>query len=419
MAERSNSKTRYLTENLFRHESGKMISVLTGIFGSNYLQLAEDVVQDALIRALNSWPYTGIPENPQAWLMKTAKNLATDQLRREANFRRKQPEISAGTDHCQLPDEIDERVICDDQLRLMFICCHPVLPPESQSALALRTLCGFSPREIASAFLISEAAVSKRLTRARQRLRESQIEFEIPPIEELPARLDGVLEILYLLFSEGHKSSHGDLAVRSETCAEAIRLGSILVTHPVGARPRTHALMALMCLTAARLPARVDEQGDLLRLEDQDRGLWDDHLIQVGMHHLALSSGGNRASVYHLQAGIAACHTTATSDGTTDWSRILQFYERLMELSPSPIVELNRVVALSKVKGAQEAISALQGSDLCIRLANYHLLHAVFGELCFKIEDKAMAAAHFRKACELTENQPERNLLARRLEECL
>ncbi len=404
-----------LADHLFRHEFGNMVSILTGIYGARNLQLAEDVVQEALVRALKTWPF-GIPENPAAWLLRTAKNLAIDQLRREKNFLGKQPEIIAkienGAEAAPTPD------IEDDLLRMMFVCCHPALPPEAQSALALKTLCGFSPAEIANAFLISEAAVSKRLVRARQKLRNNGIPFRIPSERELPARLDAVLETIYLLFNEGHKASHGDEIFRMDICMEAIRLGTILVKHVAGNRSRCHALLALMCLTAARLPARTDSVGNLLLLEDQDRSRWDRNLIQTGFHHLAESSGAETATAYHFQAGIAACHAIATTGATTDWARILTLYDQLEANHPSAVITLNRAVAISKVHGADSAIAALEATGTIARLENYQLLHAVLGDLESKRGNFTKAANHFRRAMELGGTRPERAHIEKRLEEC-
>ena len=290
-----------LADHLFRHEAGKLVSVLTGIFGFERLQLAEDVVQEALVKALQTWPYYGIPKNPAAWLAQTAKNLALDLIRREKLFADKQPQIITFIENwageCNEDDSPSfDNEIKDGRLRLMFACCHPLIPQESQTALALKTLCGFSPAEIAKAFLTTEAAIAKRLTRARQRIQEQRIPFEIPPGEEMPARLDGVLQTLYLLFNEGYKASSGESLVREELCREAIRLARLLAAHPVANQPRVHALTALMLLNGARLPARVDEEGNILRLEDQDRSRWDQSMIARGMFHLAQSAAGDSIS---------------------------------------------------------------------------------------------------------------------------
>lgn len=408
-----------LADHLFRHESGKMVSILTGIYGVRNLQLAEDCVQEAMIRALKTWPLGGVPENPAAWLLRTAKNLAIDHLRREKNFLGKQPEIIAENPEHLLPEtRIAEEDFSDDQLRLMFVCCHPALPREAQVALALKTLCGFSPAEIANAFLITEAAVSKRLVRARQRIRDEHIPFEIPDTHELPARLDGVMETLYLLFNEGHKASSGDEMVRTGLCSEAIRITSLLTSHPAGNHPHVHALMALMTLTAARFPSRTDDDGSLVRLEVQDRGKWDRSLIQSGIRHLAASKSGSEIGEYHLQAAIAACHTLAPSDAETDWPRILTQYNKLMEMRPSPVVALNRAVAIAKTSGPAAGISEIQKPTIHTPLKNYHLLHAVLGELEMKRGNQKVAANHFRRALDLAETRPERSHLSLRLEEC-
>ena len=282
-----------MADHLFRHEAGKLISVLTGIFGINRLQLAEDVVQESLVRALRTWPYTAVPENPAAWLTQTAKNLALDLIRREKLFHDKEPQIIAFME--QWPSEFAagdspmfENEIRDSRLRLMFACCHPALSPEDQTALALKILCAFSPAEIAKAFLTTEAAIAKRLTRAKQKIRDEHVPFEIPAGEELSRRLDAVLQTIYLLFNEGYKASSGDDLIREELCHEAIRLGYLLAEHPAGNRPRTHALVALMLLNAARLPARTDSEGNILRLKEQDRSIWNQVLIARGMQHLRI-----------------------------------------------------------------------------------------------------------------------------------
>jgi len=412
-----------LTDHLFRQEAGKLVSVLTGIFGLDRLQMAEDVVQEALIRALKSWPYYGIPRNPAAWLTQTAKNLAVDVIRREKLFQEKQPEIitfveswsvdSAGTDGVAFDNEIK-----DDRLRLMFACCHPLIAQESQTALALKTLCGFSPAEIAKAFLTTEAAITKRLTRARQRIQELRIPFEIPAGADLPVRLDGVLQSLYLLFNEGYKASSGESLVREELCREAIRLATLLAAHPAGNQPRVHALVSLMLLNGARLPARVDGGGNILRLEDQDRSRWDKSMIGRGMFHLAHSATGDQASEYHLQAGIAAVHCAAPDFESTDWPRILSLYDQLIQIDDSPVVALNRAVALAKVHGARAGIEAVEGIRQHQALESYYLFYAVLAEFETQLNDFQSAARHLRRALEFADLKSEQSLLSKRLQEC-
>jgi RNA polymerase sigma factor (sigma-70 family) len=417
------SEISQLAEHLFRHEAGKLVSVLTGIFGIERLQLAEDVVQEALIRALQTWPYYGVPKNPAAWLTQTAKNLALDLIRREKTFQEKQPEIitfveqwSENADEAEAP--LLDGEIKDDRLRLMFACCHPLVPQESQTALALKTLCGFSPAEIAKAFLTTEAAIAKRLVRARQKIREQKIPFEIPSGAELSPRLDAVLQTLYLLFNEGYKASSGDRLVREDLCHEAIRLVTLLAEHTVGNQPRIHALAALMFLNAARLPARTDTEGNILRLKEQNRSTWDRAMIARGMFHLAQSATGDEMTAYHLQAGLAACHCTATDYESTDWPRILSLYDQLIQIDGSPVVALNRAVALAHVHGPQAGIDAVAGIQDRQLLDSYYLLHAVLAEFEAQLNHFEPAAGHLRKAIQLTDVKSEQSLLSSRLKDC-
>jgi RNA polymerase sigma factor (sigma-70 family) len=410
-----------IVEHLFRHESGKMVAILTGIFGLDHLSLAEDVVQEALARAFQTWPFYGVPDNPSAWIMRTARNLALDVVRREKVFRDKEPEVVRLMDReIPGPDNVifPEQEIVDDRLRMMFVCCHPLIPPEAQVALALKTLGGFSVTEIGRAFLTTDAAIAKRLTRAKQKIREAQIPFEIPAGEELGRRLEGVLQSLYLLFNEGYKASSGDKLIREDVCAEAIRLAGLLAEHPAGNRPQTHALLALMLFSAARLPARLDSEGNLLRLQDQDRALWDQPMIVRGMYHLTRSAAGNEISEYHLQAGIAASHSMARDYASTDWKRILTLYNQLKEFDASPIVALNRAVALAEVDGPQAGIEAIRAIPDLPALESYYLLHAVLGELELRLNHRGAAAAHFRKSLELTEMKSELMFLKKRLQVC-
>ncbi len=412
-----------LTEHLFRHEAGKLVSVLTGIFGIDRLQMAEDVVQEALVRALQTWPYDGIPKNPAAWLMQTAKHLALDLIRREKRFHEKQPEIITTiegrfADPAAGGGPLFDDEIKDGRLRLIFACCHPALPLEAQTALALKTLCGFSPAEIARAFLATEAAIAKRLTRARQSIQEQKIPFEIPSGSELSARLDGVLQIVYLLFSEGYKASSGDSLVREELCYEAIRLASHLAEHPTGNQPRTHALLSLMLLDAARIPARTDRAGNIVRLEEQDRRLWDRALINRGIQHLARAATGNELTEYHLQAGIAACHGAAPDYRSTNWRAILAHYDQWMEITDSPIVALNRAVAVAQVEGPQAGLAAVEAIPNRRQLDGYYLTYAVLGDFEAQLGHFETATVHLRKALQLTELKFEQSFLTKKIREC-
>lgn len=410
-----------MVEHLFRHESGKMVATLTRIFGVEHLSLAEDVVQEALARALQTWPFYGVPKNPAGWIMRASRNLALDVVRREKVFRNKEAEIihlmegqSPAPDAAVFPDE----GILDDRLRMMFVCCHPAILPEAQVALALKTLCGFSVTEISRAFLTTDAGIAKRLTRAKQKIRDAGIRFEIPEGEELTRRLDGVLQSLYLLFNEGYKASSGDSLIREDLCREAIRLTALLVEHPAGNRPKTHALLALMLLNAARLPTRVDGEGNLLLLKDQDRARWDQPLIAQGMFHLARSAAGEELSEYHLQAGIAACHCAAEDYVSTDWRQILSLYDRLVELDGSPVIALNRAIVVANINGSEaglDAVASIQGRE---KLESYYLLYAVLGEFEAQMNDPLAAAGYFRKSLQLAETKSEQQFLSKRFRAC-
>lgn len=410
-----------LLDHLFRHESGKMVAILTRIFGLEHLTLAEDVVQEALARALQTWPFYGVPSNPSAWLMRTSRNLALDVVRREKVFRDKQAEIIHLMDRPSLsPDAavVTEHEIADDRLRMMFVCCHPVIPPEAQIALALNTLCGFSVAEISRAFLSSEAAIAKRLTRAKQKIRDEQITFDIPVGEELARRLDVVLEALYLLFNEGYKATSGEKLVREDVCEEAIRLACLLVEHAIGNQPKTHALLALMLLNAARIPARVDGDGNLLRLQEQDRQSWDQTLIARGMFHFAQSATGEEISRYHLEAGIAACHIAAVDYDSTDWRQILALYDGLVTFDGSPIIALNRAVAVANFHGPAAGIAAVEAIRNRAQLDSYYLFYAVLGDFEARQSNFPAAAAYFRQALELTQLKSEQLFLAKRIQAC-
>jgi RNA polymerase sigma factor (sigma-70 family) len=419
--EQPSGEVSQTVEHLFRHEGAKMVAILTGIFGVEHLTLAEDVVQEALARALQTWPFYGVPKNPAAWIMRASRNLALDVVRRQKVFRNKEPEIIRLTEQENpAPDAVifPEQEIRDDRLRLMFVCCHPKVPAEAQVALVLKTLCGFGVAEIARAFLTTDAAIAKRLTRAKQAIRDARIPFEIPAGEELERRLEGVLQSLYLLFNEGYKASSGEKLVRVEICEEAIRLASLLAEHASGNQPRTHALLALMLLNAARTPSRVDADGNLLRLQDQDRARWDQAMIAQGMRHFAQSAAGVEINEYHLQAGIAACHCAAKDYESTDWQQILSLYDHLVEFDDSPVVALNRAIVIANIHGpaaGMEAVNAIKGKD---KLESYYLLYAVLGEFESRLNDPLAAAGYFRKSLQLAETKSEQQFLSKRFRDC-
>jgi RNA polymerase sigma factor (sigma-70 family) len=410
-------------EHLFRRESGRLLAILARRLGAAHLQLAEDVVQDALLRAMQVWPFTGVPENPSAWLLQTARNRAFDTLRRRRVLLAKTPALAPLIEDCatealSAPPPQFEDEIADSQLRMMFVCGQPGLPPEAQVALMLKTLCGFGEREIAAAFLASEEAVVKRLVRARKFLRDSRVAVELPPAAQLAPRVETVLHALYLLFNEGYKASQGDSLLRADLCSEAIRLGELLAAHPLGDRPATRALLALMHLHAARLPARVADDGSLLTLAAQDRTLWDGAQIRRGLSHLNASASGRRVTRYHLEAGIAAAHALAPDYRQTDWPQILELYDSLYALDPTPVVALNRAVALAQASGPDAGLQAVAQIPRRRSLEKYHLLHAVTGQLLLDAGRTREAAAALRQAIALAPQPAERDLLQRRLAAC-
>ncbi len=417
----ANAHSAHVVEHFFRHESGRLHGALMRVLGPSNISMVEDVAQGALLQAMRTWSIGGIPPNPSAWITRVAINLARDAMRHQRMSLGKESAIITHLDQLR-PAEIDgaqaadEPEMRDDALRLMFVCCHPTLPADAQVVLALKVMCGFSTAEIARAFFSSEAAIEKQLTRTKQRLRDADIGFEIPQDTELGPRLDGVLATLYLLFNEGYKASSGDRLLREDLCQEAVRLAALLVSHPAGDTPRSHALLALMLLTAARFPSRLDNDGALLRLDDQDRSKWDQALIGRGLMELVAAAQGDEVSEYHLQAGIAACHCLARDYASTDWPRILRHYDELARLKPSPIVALNRAVAVANVDGPQAGLDAIAAMPQRDRLESYYLLHAVVGELEWRLKNHRAAAESFRRALQLAHVGPEQLYLTRMLD---
>ena len=421
MADDADNSIAGLVDHLFRHQAGKMVSTLTRIFGAEHLDLAEEVVQEAMMKALQVWSYSGIPDNPAAWLVQVAKNRALDVLRREANLRNKSTELLQAFSrqetfaHQRAKTQVGCELL-DDVLNMMFMACHPAISRAGRLALTLKTVGGFGVSEIARAFLAKEATIAKRLARAKRQIRESDIIFALPSAKEMSARLDWVLEVLYLLFNEGYTAHRGENLVRRDLCEEAVRLGKLVIGHPATALPKSHALLALMYFQAARLAARIGDTGELFLLSEQDRWLWDRKLIAQGFMHLDRSAAGEEFSEYHLQAGIAACHAAATSYEQTDWAQIVKLYDQLLAINPSPVVGLNRAVALAKWRGAEAGIRALEAISEHPALSHYYLLPATLGELWAELGERERAASQYRKALDLPCSEPERRFLTRRLE---
>jgi RNA polymerase sigma-70 factor (ECF subfamily) len=411
-----------LDEHLFRRESGRLVAALTRIFGIRNLALAEDVVQDAFCRALEVWKVRGVPANPAAWLMAVAKHRALDVVRRERTARLFAPELARLLEsEWTLVPTIEEAftgaIIRDEQLRMMFSCCDPRLPEAGQIALVLNILCGFGAGEIASAFLITQAAAEKRISRGKKVLAESNRLFDLTDAE-FAARLSVVNRALYLLFNEGYHSASPQAAVREELCDEAIRLTHLLTECPAAAQPDTCALLALMYLQAARLRSRVDAAGGLTSLIDQDRTQWDDRLIATGLMHLDRSARGPVVSSYHLEAAIAAAHAAAPSIEQTDWDQIVTLYDRLLALAPSPVVALNRAIAIGQRDGAERGLEALLAIDDPGRLRRYPFYAAAMGEMALRLGKVDAARGLFTQAAAAGRNAAERQYLQRRARDC-
>jgi RNA polymerase sigma factor (sigma-70 family) len=410
------------SEHLFRRESGRMIAALTRIFGVHNLALAEDVVQDAFCRALEVWKVRGIPENPAAWLMATAKNRALDVIRRERTARTFAPEMgrlleSEWTTASSVEEAFAAHAIRDEQLRMMFSCCHPRLAEQAQVALILNILCGFGAQEIAGAFLSGRAAIEKRISRGKKVLASSERLFELADAG-FASRLSAVRRALYLLFNEGYHGASAEAAVRVELCGEAMRLTALLREHPAAATPTTDALAALMYLHAARLPARIDSAGDLHSLVQQDRSRWDTGLLAEGLTLLERSATGREVTAYHIEAAIAAAHASARSVEETDWQSIVSFYDRLMDVAPSPVVALNRAIAIAERDGAGRGLEELHAIGDRARLSAYPFYAAAMGELELRRGDHERARKHFQAALGLARNPTERRFLEKRLRRC-
>lgn len=393
-----------------------MVSILTRLFGAHNLELAEDVVQETLLKALKVWSYGPLPDNPSGWLFRVAKNRAIDILRRrryETPFAVDLEQLlkSEWTLAHTVETVFTEDEIPDDQLRMIFLCCHPSLPEESQIALTLKTLCGFGPSEIASALFKTDDAVEKQLVRARQKLREEKIAFELPMASELAVRLDPVLDVLYLLFNEGYKSTHSEHLIRQDLLDEALRLARLLASHALGKKPQVYALLALMLINAARVPARLGSQGEILLLSEQNRALWDESLLKEGLGFLDRASEGDRMTAYHIEAAIAGLYATAESFEETPWDEIVSLYDLLLRFKPTMVVRLNRAVAIFKSRGPKDAIKELHQLENEKSAQDYYLFHAVMAEINIALGDKSSALTQLDLALAKSKQKAERRLL--------
>ena len=378
------------------------------------------MVQDTLLKAFNAWKINGLPQNPTAWLFTVARNKAIDVLRQQ----KRQNEVSKNltpqlqSEYSLVPtvqEQVNTNTIDDDQLRMMFVCCHPALSTEAQVSLILKTLCGFSVTEIAKAFVTGYDTIERRLTRARQSFRDNNVQFELPPAVELDSRLDNVLLAIYLLFNEGYNSTQHEDLVRKDLMHEAMQLCELICRSPAVDHFKAHALMALICFTASRNEARLDANGDILILKKQDRTAWNKPLIEKGIFHLEASAEGELLSKYQLEAGIAYEHARATSYQQTNWKNILHCYDLLVKLYPSPVIELNRAIVISELNGPAEAIEAIADIAQIGSLKKYYLLPATLGELHAQLLDHERANLYFAEAMALTQSPAEKKLLQQKM----
>ena len=408
-----------LIDHLFRRDAGRITSILTGIFGIENFDLVEDIVQDTIVKALHQWPYSGIPGNPSGWLLTAARNRAIDLLRQRRVREKYSDQISLMlSSEYSLSGKVNEffseNEINNGQLRMIFTCCHPDLPGESQVALALKHLCGFSVKEIAKAFLTNEDTITKRLSRAKEKFSIGKVKFEIPTGNELESRLANVLSTIYLLFNEGYNSATSDRLVREELMDEAIWLTGFLLEQKITALPEVHALLSLMLFHYARAPARIDDKGNILLIKEQDRSLWDKKMISKAEEHLNLAAKGNKITEYHLEAGIAYFYTQTDFD-KIEWEKILHLYNVLYDMNKSAIVGLNRIIVVAQLEGAKKALAELDKLPGKDELKNYHLYYSTLGELYYLNNQKKEAAESYRKAEQLTTSEAEKKLLMKKI----
>ncbi len=406
--------TSLVLEQLYREDAGRIVASLIRLIGD--FDLAEEAAHEAFATAVEQWPREGVPQNPRAWIISTARHKAIDRIRRQARFAQRRDELIRMAEGG--PEEADPMGggVADERLRLIFTCCHPALAPEAQVALSLRTLCGLTTEEIARAFLVPPATMAQRLVRAKRKIRAARIPYEIPPPEVLPERIDAVMAVIYLVFNEGYAASHGDELVRADLCAEAIRLGRI-VCELIAGNGEAQGLLALMLIQDSRRATRVNRDGDIALLEEQDRTRWNRDQIREGLALINSAFSGGPPGPYLIQAAIASVHARAQRAADTDWREIEALYAYLMRLRPSPVVELNHAVALAMASGISEGLQMIESIRVRNDLDDYHLMWAARADLLRRLERWEDAADSYRRALKLATAEPERRFLARRLRE--
>jgi RNA polymerase sigma-70 factor (ECF subfamily) len=409
----SAAAVRETVDSIYRAESRRVLATLIRVLGD--FDLAEEALHDAFASAVKQWPAEGVPANPRAWLVSAGRFKAIDAMRRRARFDKSLEQMAAGMDAGQVDEPPDDAAVEDDRLRLIFTCCHPALPAEAQTALTLREVCGLTTEEIASAFLVPAATLAQRIVRAKSKIRDAKIPYEVPARDDLPDRLDSVLHVIYLVFNEGYAASRGESLTRPDVSGEAIRLGRLLVD--LLPEPEALGLLALMLLHESRREARTSPTGELVLLDHQDRSLWNRELISEGKALVERSLQSQRFGAYTLQAAIASVHADARTPAETDWAQIVALYGLLARVQPSPVVELNFAVAVAMRDGPQaglELIDAILGRG---ELEDYHLAHSARADMCRRLERREEARASYRRALELARQEPERRFLEGRLAE--
>ncbi len=408
------TEAKQMVDEVYRTEYRRVFATLIRLLGD--FDLAEDAVHDAFAAALQQWPVEGVPRNPRAWLVSTGRFKAIDRMRRRARFDASLAAIAEQFDTVQTDEiDFDDESVEDDRLRLIFTCCHPALAADARIALTLREVCGLTTEEIAKAFLTSPATLAQRIVRAKRKIRDAGIPYQVPSRDDLPDRLDTVLRVIYLVFTEGYSASSGSSLTRADLTGEAIRLARLLAD--LLPEPEVLGLLALMLLHESRREARASVDGDLILLEDQDRSLWNRDLIERGISLVEQALATHRFGAYTLQAAIVAVHAEAATPDATDWSQIVALYDVLLRIEPSPVVELNRAVAVAMHDGAEAGLALIDGILSRGDLTDYYLIHSARADLCRRLGQLEHARLAYRRALSLTDQEPERRFLTRRLDE--